>query len=337
MKPDQRRRLGRVTLSLLAGGVGLWAAARDVDPGELAHHISAAPVFHLLLAILVLTAGIWVRAERWYVLLGRPSKTGKLPLFWALMVGYLGSTVLPLRMGEALRLYAANREGVSLSQGVLSVSVEHVADLAVIVGVALFILPHLPPDSPLVTAIRIGALITVIGAAVLITALGAIHLAGRQVRERPAGPDAGIMWDLIWRWVSWFSAIVRQLYSARTLFLFLVWSLIVWVFSGAYYLLILKAFSIHPILPAVASILVFGNLAIAVPASPGSIGVYEYLSVAALKTVGVDAASALAFVLVSHAIILGCSILGGTLALWWTGQRWVSLREDAEAVVGSEP
>src|SRR5262249_974346 len=80
-----------------------------------------------------------MRAGRWYYLF--PPGSHPSHLFNALMIGYMGNNVLPLRAGEGLRAYVASRRGQRFWTVLATIVVERVLDgLAVgLIVVALFL------------------------------------------------------------------------------------------------------------------------------------------------------------------------------------------------------
>jgi glycosyltransferase 2 family protein len=54
---------------------------------------------------------IWVRARRWHYLFPPGARPAR--LFNAVMIGYMGNTLLPLRAGELARAYVVARRGQS--------------------------------------------------------------------------------------------------------------------------------------------------------------------------------------------------------------------------------
>jgi uncharacterized membrane protein YbhN (UPF0104 family) len=69
------------------------------------------------------------------------------------------------------------------------------------------------------------------------------------------------------------------------------------------------------------------NLGVAIPSAPGFVGTYQWLSVSALATVGVDADLALAFAFLMQAVwYLPTTVVGGPIALHEGGRDLLGRR-----------
>jgi hypothetical protein len=153
-----RRILPKLVLSLALGGLFAWLAARGgvpLNPGKLdfsgvqwwtvGAYVGTLFVTHLL------------RATRWRFLIA-PVK--ELPLREVIAlnwIGFFAIFALPLRLGEMARPALTKlRHEVSVSAGIGTVAVERVVDgliTSLCVAWALFALPHLDSNDPLVRAL----------------------------------------------------------------------------------------------------------------------------------------------------------------------------------------
>jgi hypothetical protein len=114
-----------------------------------------------------------------------------------------------------------------------------------------------------------------------------------------------------------------------------------WVLAGVDYWLVLRSLMPAPGWSWAYLMLAATALGGAVPAAPGSIGVFEAASVAALGAFGVPAGIALAAALVLHAMVYVVTVGIGAVALLRDGNTlqglyqdvvtWLSRRQPAEA------
>ena len=100
----------------------------------------------LALSVALNLFSLWCRAHRWGFLFppgARPSH-----LFNAVMIGYMGDNLLPLRAGEVLRAYVVARRGENFWTTVTTMVVERVLDgLAVgLMLAAVFFLVPVPRE-----------------------------------------------------------------------------------------------------------------------------------------------------------------------------------------------
>jgi uncharacterized membrane protein YbhN (UPF0104 family) len=99
----------KILLGVVASAALLVYLFWDVDPRELGARLANTHWGLLAVCVALNLASLWMRAWRWYYLFppgARPSH-----LFNALMIGYMGNNVLPLRAGEVVRAYVASRRG----------------------------------------------------------------------------------------------------------------------------------------------------------------------------------------------------------------------------------
>jgi uncharacterized membrane protein YbhN (UPF0104 family) len=100
----------------------------------------------------------------------------------------------------------------------------------------------------------------------------------------------------------------------------LVWMLLTWGFNIAWYYVLMRAFlpAAEP-LWALFSIGV-ASVGVALPSSPGYIGVFEGVLVGALSFFSVDPAVALAYAVVAHVTYLAITALIGVIGFWQQGE-----------------
>src|SRR5437660_11937292 len=89
----------------------------------------------LTVTVIASLATVYIRAQRWRVLL-RP--VGEVPLYAALSataIGFGASSVLPFRLGELLRpALLGRRAGVGMSAALSSVVLERLFDMLLVIG-----------------------------------------------------------------------------------------------------------------------------------------------------------------------------------------------------------
>ena len=115
-----------------------------------------------------------------------------------------------------------------------------------------------------------------------------------------------------------------------------IWLASSWFLAIVSHYLILRAFVPEANLLWMAFTLSVGMLGIALPSSPGFIGVYEAAFVSALSVFGIPYENALAFALVDHALYVGLTGVFGTYALIKEGQSlgavFRRVREQSDSV-----
>lgn len=318
----------------LALGVLLLCAVlfvRSVEPRRLWAALTGAAWERLLAAVLLnLTLNLTVRVERWRLLLlrlapqSRPSvadsgpaaestgladRRGSAPLsrrqLWSLYLAHLAANnLLPARAGEALRVVVPSRlAGYALSDLVAVLLVEKVIEtLSMGLLAALLLLLAALPAS-LVATLRLTLGLSLLGLLLLVVAAW-------------RGGTGGEISGRVQRFFRQLFAALRLLHTPRLWAGALVYSLLSIVADVSMIGLCLSAIGTS-LLPLHWLLLFFAiNLAIALPVTPGQVGVLEAGAVVALSLLGVGASEALAFALLYHAChVLPTTVLGGLA--WW--------------------
>ena len=334
-----------VRRGLLQGGIGLavsllfgWLALRAVPLDDLGAALVEADYRWLVPAGLALAVSLWLRAMRWRALFVGDDRRLVTPAvaFWTVVVGLCFNSLLPARAGELARAVALNHEtGIPRTQALVGIVVERVLDVAALAVLLLAALVLLPPDE-LVDDLAAAA------AAILAVTLTAAVLAAR-LRSRLRTPAARLLRRV---------PVVGGARTERTLQSVargshgvlrpsvagpaLAWTMASWIGLAVSNWCCMQAFSREWPWHAALFVLIVTNLAMVVPATAGSIGVFEAATRLALAAYGVGASAALSYAIVLHALNLVPYILLGAIALGRLGLRARDLRASVDEVVADD-
>jgi uncharacterized membrane protein YbhN (UPF0104 family) len=256
---------------------------RVVDPAAL-RSVAAAlftdPV-GLLLALGCYAAAFGLRTAVWCRVL--PGLTAG-HSWAALHVSLLGNHVLPLRLGEVLRVTSVLRRTALPAAPVLASTVTlRAADLVAVLGLALVTAPGVVATAaPAWTWIGVGALLSAVCAAGLLWSVR-LRRAGAGVRL----PGPGAVVAIVLAWVL-EAAVVHEIARAAGFDLGV---------TGAV---------------AVTAVTIAAQ---AVAVTPGGFGTYEAAATAVLVGLGVPAGPAFALALTTHAVKTAYSLVTGGVAL----------------------
>jgi uncharacterized protein (TIRG00374 family) len=291
------RRLVQILLGLAVSAGLLVYCFWDVDLAVIAARLRETLWTFLALSIALSFASLWARAWRWAYLFPpgpRPSH-----LFRALLIGYMGNNLLPLRAGEVVRIYVASRHGPRFWTTLATVVVERALDglaLGLIIAGLLLLVPV-----PVEMRWSIAIFLALDLAAILVLALIAV-----------APGICRVLIEAIFHRVGWLERRLLALLGTMTeglrgvraphhaiplalssLAIWLALALSVWTAMHA----------AHLDLPLVASwvVLAFLGLGVSLPSSPGFVGVIQAATVLALALFAVPRAEALSFSLLFHA------------------------------------
>ncbi len=287
----------------------IWFVLRGVDPAEVITQISQANPWYFLASVFVGTAGYFVRALRWKVLL-HPLKpdTALRSRFAGVSIGFAINNLIPARVGELARAFALTRvEPITLSGSVGSLVVERFLDSIVLV--TLFLVPMALPSFPGAEGFlsgTVGALLsTTFGLlaialagliAVLIFPEPIVRLAERLFVRLPGGWGSRMVGAL-----ESFLQALKVLRHPVLLIKAVVWSYVFWLWHGLSFWLGFKAFGIDVGFAAAVFTEAVVGFAVAIPAAPGFFGTFQAGADFALSGVyGVAEPSALAFAFGYH-------------------------------------
>ncbi|MGQ0464850.1 MAG: lysylphosphatidylglycerol synthase domain-containing protein [Sporichthyaceae bacterium] len=289
-------RIARTGLGLLALGLSVAYLAHVAEAAVLADAWDAlvSEPLGVALALIAYGAAFGLRAWAWTRVLPGLS----FGQAWAaLHVSVLGNHVLPLRLGEALRVTSVLRRTDLPAGTVTATTVSlRLADVASVALLALIAVPGLAVD-------LIGG-----WAWIVVLAAGAAGVGGLLVLRRwaAARPGSGVRVPL--------GVVGGTVFAAWALEAALVWQ----VANAAGIEL-----GYHEAIAVTAVAVAAQTLAV----TPGGIGSYEAAATAALAALGVPASTGLAIALATHAVKTLYSLALGTPALWlpapaYVGRRW---------------
>lgn len=267
------------------------------DPAHLGQALRAANLRLVALNALITLGWLVVRAVLWRVLLrGQPTFR---QTFFTINEGYLLNNILPFRLGELARVLLLSRKArLSFWEVLPSVLIERILDVACAAGLLLITLPFVVGASWAREAAAVAGIIVLVG-------LVGLHLMARfrsKIQFRIAHLTRkvpGLQSRLLSRMPVFFDGLAAL--SQLPLFLQAVGLMVLnWLVAVGQYTVLLLAFYPQGKFLWAAFSLSVAALGLAVPSSPGSLGVYEASVVGALALFGLDPSTALGFALTAH-------------------------------------
>lgn len=327
----------QLTVSVLVSLIFLYLAVRGVNFGQVWDAIrSMNPVFASL-AILVAIITLMAKAARWQVIYAPRRKLSFHRSFSILMIGLWANAFLPLRVGEILRAFLLGEvEHESKTFALGTIFLEKLADLATL-ALALVILftqlviPKWVWESWVSTLVVIAVLI----AAVVILV----------ICNQPILKVVNIVLSKIMpRWRDRLLAITKEgmtslqmLKQPRQVVAVTVWSLFIWFLSTYNFVLIFKACNLTLSFWVALFIVIVLQLGVAIPSSPGKIGVFHYLVIVGLAIFGVPKDIGLTVGVVSHLMIYAPIAILGLFYLWHENLAWRTIRQAASRLDWNNP
>jgi uncharacterized membrane protein YbhN (UPF0104 family) len=317
-------------VGIAVGVVFLWLALRGVDFGAVASSFARARWALIPPFLAALFLYYWLKAMRWRLLLVplRQMTAGR--LFPPIMIGYAGSMLLPMQLGELVRAFVASRQNALPATPVLSsILLERLFDLAsllILVGLALALDSRMP-TVVLTTGYALGA------AGLVLMAAAGLYIAWT---ERVVALTRRLTGFLPTRWrtvlIDQVELGARGLDAIRRPRLLLAVSAISLAQWAAMWVCIeLSLAAIALPLPWSAAFVVLASTVIGVtlPTSPGYIGSIQLAYALALQPYAIDPADAFAASLFFHVLANASVIAVGLYCLRQTGYSLARLQREA--------
>ncbi|MEM7112094.1 MAG: lysylphosphatidylglycerol synthase transmembrane domain-containing protein [Chloroflexota bacterium] len=315
MQTDNRR---QVWLGLLISLISLGAIFLFTDPRAIWEALQTARYGQLAITAVGITLFLLLRAVRWRFMLNNdvPLTT----VYHIQNIGYLVTNVLPLRLGDVARaVLIGNVPPVTLARGLSTMVVERVLDMLFVVTVLPFTLAEVEvlPDW-MQSAARVSGILAVGAIVVLIVAANQRPLASRIasfILERLPMLNKEA-------WLRRLDDLLAGLHSLTRLReggILIVLSIVSWLPILVSYDAALRAVHVEPTLAMTAFVFCAAAFSVALPSSPGQIGVFHAGVFAALQILGQPEAASASFGFLYHAINLGSMVIWGLVGVYATG------------------
>lgn len=326
--------LVRVAVALIISGLAIWLLVRQIDLQAFMAALRSLTTLAMVLIIACFTVGLFIRGVVCWLILGREFTFSA--AFWAMNVGYMLNSILPLRLGEVGRAVLLVKHGKgrhNYPEVFAAIVTERMMDL--MVGSLFFLgtLPGLVGESSLKRVVIISAVVLFAGFIILffstkyqerlISWLQHRFGSKKMVKEKVLPALDKLLTGF-------------QIFQKPKLFITAFFLLAIsWGMTMVEYTILQQAVLEHsdwwwPLLITPAS--AFVN---ALPAAPAGLGVFEAGAVGAYSLVGVSKADALAMALVVHAVQVVIPVFIGMVGISVMGENLGTLVRSARKHTGS--
>ena len=316
MKLGWRGALGIGVSALL-----LWWALKDIQFGQVVTTLRGSNLLLWALCTLASQLIFPLRARRWRTILDPVAPNLPFgPLWRATAIGMMGNNVLPARAGELVRVFVLVRErkDVPWSAALASLAVDRVLDALCVV--LLLVVAMLAPDFPAGfsiagTPVRSTAIFMAGAVAVAFGGLFAVATwphAMESFAVRITGAVLPRFKDRIGALVHSTAAGLTVVRETARFFAAFGWAMALWLMNALAFWFGFRAVGIEA--PFTAALFVQGIIVVgvAVPSSPGFVGVFEYMAKLALPIYGVSTAQAVTWAIGFHVLsFIPITLIGG--------------------------
>lgn len=318
-QPNKNRR--QVWLGIFISLIALVAIFLFIEPQEILSALQATRYGYLLFTVLGILGFLAFRAVRWRYMLNNDAPWTT--VFHIQNIGYLLSTVLPLRIGDLARaVLIGSVPPITIARGISTMVVERILDMLFIIALLPFALSGVEqiPEWMRAGAQAMGA-VAIIGIIVLIIAANqrdlATRLVGKILEYIPFLDTAA--------WTARadnFLAGLDSLTHFRDAVWLIVLTLATWLPIILAYYAMLLAVNLDANLVMAAFVVCAGAFSVALPSSPGQVGIFHAGVIAALQVWGQPEAQAASFAFLYHAVNTGMLIGLGILGIFATGSTF---------------
>jgi uncharacterized protein (TIRG00374 family) len=306
----------RIGLSLAISALFLGFAVRNVEWGKAAGALAGAQYVYILPMFAVTVFSLYIRAQRWRILLRPVGSPALRTLVDATYIGFMANAILPLRVGEVIRPVLVSRKEREPLGGILATIVlERIFDVFTILflfGVAAALVPV--SESVRQWGYRLCGVAALLGAGVALVrwqetlALRLLRLVLRPLPPRLAQP--------IDHFFGSFVQALEILDSPLTFIQLLAWSLYLWLVISSIYLFGLLQFGMEvPLLVGAIAVTAVTAIAVSAPSAPGGIGLFNFGCVLALAIFRISESDAIAYSLVLQVTQIVAVVAAGLYSL----------------------
>jgi uncharacterized membrane protein YbhN (UPF0104 family) len=277
---------------------------------------------YLVPAIAISTAGWFLRGARYRSILGKLDvRAGLLFSTACVLISQTANLIIPARLGDIVRIFILKHEKLATySTGISSLVIERFFDILTVAILGLVTLPFVlgvPPWVYLVIVIPLA----LCGVFVLILlAFGKVKSENRIL---------AILFSMI-------HEMRKASLTPGSILGLSALSLLIWATDIATTLSVAAMFGADISLAVVTLAVVVGNLAKAVPITPGGIGTYEAFVTGILALSGTPQATATLIAITDHLVKNVITAAGGVLSIWLLGGWVVDAIRDAFHGKGEE-
>jgi glycosyltransferase 2 family protein len=301
----------RFWIGIAISVAALAFAYTRVDVGEARDAFRAANYLWLIPAIAFSCGSLIFRAFRWRALF-HPRDLPYGHVFGIMTVGYLVTTLLPLRLGDFVRVYIIGEmHDIRKVRALSTVVVERILDVLTVIVVLMLLLPFVPVPGYVRTVLLIGVpgMLVIIGLVALLwfKRERALDMLEHRTGWLPDGVSAK-MREHGESVLEGFSV----LDSGKSLGKSLGWTALTWLSGGGMMWTMLVAFGLPNSLSIAFFLLGVSALSMVIPSSPGFVGVYHALMIEALVTIfGAPRGLAASYAIMTHLLLFTPTVIFG--------------------------
>lgn len=302
--PDGSYRLAKIVAGFVISLALIGWGFSEINYSSLLNSLMTTNLYQAGLSTLFFALSCFFRALGWRVTTAQYGEFKLKHLFRGIILGYLANNFIPLKGGELVRAhYLANSRQISFSASFSSVIIERIFDVIVLVlliGIA-FIFGYGQFSPERIDQLMLGLFCLLSGLVLMAVFLKFVKI--------PAGMLENTRTKLIIM-IRQFIEPVYFIFTSQRLAILFLMSLGAWISNYFSLLVLLPEITAHRFAAALM-LLLFLNIGLLIPSSPGSFGIMQLAFIMSLTRFQLPKESALALSFVYQAELYLFTILFG--------------------------
>lgn len=292
----------------------LYYSLRGIHWAEVWQTLVRAKAVYVGMAAALMTIALFLRAVRWRVLLRAAAPVDIPSAFWATAAGYFGNNFLPARAGELVRtMMISTRWGISKTFVLTTALSERICDAIVLIVITSVVLLILPQTPGWIEQARIPFAVVGFGGVLCIALLPPLEKVWHSLLK--SLPLPGGFREKVRDILEHILLGIRTFHDSKRLAAFIGFTAVIWCCDATGTVLGMRSLGLNLSYP-VAFLLITGiGLGSAMAATPGYVGIYQFVAVSVLTQFGFRKEDALAYSLLAQAIQYLILTFWGVLAL----------------------
>jgi len=324
-----RQRALRIGFSIAISALFLYLALRGIEWDKTYKAFAEAQYLYVIPIIGVTVWQLYIRAQRWQLLLRRMGEPPMSTLVAATNIGWMANFLLPLRAGEIIRpVLLSRKESLPLGGVLATIALERIFDMFTILllfGLTAVLLPV--SETVQTWGFRLlGLALVVAGGIAFVRWRSALAL---RLLDFVLSPFPGKLAEPIRNFFEGFLDALKILDSPRAFLQLIAWSIFLWLVVSCIFGLGIMMFDLPaPFFIGQIVVTVVVAVAVSAPSAPGFIGAFQLGCVIAFDEIlGIPKGDAVAYSLALHATQFVAIIGAGLYSL---AQQGLSLKQAGE-------
>lgn len=313
----------------------IYFLLREIKVADLIETLAVVSPASLVLSVVVLSCGYFIRAARWWVMLRVFNDRLRLiSCVGPFVMSMAANNIFPLRAGDVIRMFTFRElHGLAPVQVLGTLMLERLLDLMVLLGLFFITLRWVTIDIIPQSFINLLRIMVISSAMLLFCILALSGYAGRLL-NRLGETDFSRKHVWCGKLLSQFNRFfdtIQLASSLSRLMLLISLSVLCWLLEGGVYLITASALNYHGSFMGPYFASSTGALSTLLPSSPGYIGTFDYFVMLGLRAFGADPKMATAFAILVHLILWLSVTLAGFIYFLGARSKGISwVKPDAE-------